>query len=38
MPLTIELVVLLLCAYTVGLGFGALVWGRNGNTSEEDDS
>lgn len=34
MPITLELVVLLLAAYAAGLGLGWLAWGRDPGESE----
>ena len=36
MPIWLELIVLCLTAYAIGLGLGWLVWARNGTDVETD--
>lgn len=35
MPIWLELVVLCLTAYAIGLGFGWLLWGRHGSSQKD---
>lgn len=37
MPIWLELMVLMLLAFTAGLGIGWAVWGRTSNGSEKED-